>query len=73
RRRLVSLHEVTGMEGEVVTMQEIFRFQRISVDAEGNIIGEFRATGIRPKFAEEMKTKGIELPTEMFAPDRALG
>ena len=42
-------------------------------DAEGNIIGEFRATGIRPKFAEDMKTKGIELPTEMFAPDRALG
>ena len=73
RRRLVSLHELTGMEGDVVTMQEIFRFNRISTDKEGQIHGEFRATGIRPKFAEELETRGIRLPEDLFRPDRVLG
>jgi pilus assembly protein CpaF len=73
RRRMVSLHEITGMEGEVVTMQEIFMFKRLSTDAEGNIDGEYRATGIRPKFMEELEPRGITLPTEIFTPNRKLG
>jgi pilus assembly protein CpaF len=71
-RRMVSLHEITGMEGDVVTMQEIFRYQRISTDAEGKINGEFRATGIRPKFIEKFMTHGIKVDDNMFAPDRKM-
>jgi pilus assembly protein CpaF len=73
RRRLVSLQEITGMEGEVVTMQEIFRFRRLATDAQGRIRGEFRATGIRPKFANELELRGVHLSSVMFSPDRALG
>lgn len=73
RRRLVSLHEVTGMEGEVVTMQEVFRFKRTATDAEGMITGEYRATGVRPKFTEQFETRGIELSYDIFSPDRVLG
>ncbi|MDX1486486.1 MAG: CpaF family protein [Alphaproteobacteria bacterium] len=72
-RRFVSLHEITGMEGDVVSMQEIFAFHRISTDEDGKIHGEFRCTGIRPKFSEEFKTRGIEVDEDMFAPDRILG
>ncbi len=73
RRRLVSLQEITGMEGEVITMQEIFRFRRLATDAQGRIRGEFRATGIRPKFFTELDVRGIHLSAGMFSPDRALG
>jgi pilus assembly protein CpaF len=73
RRRLVSLQEITGMEGDVVTMQEIFRFKRLSTDAQGRIRGEFRATGIRPKFFTELETRGIHLSAGIFSPDRPLG
>ncbi len=72
-RRLVSLHEITGMEGDVVSMQEVFVFRRLSTDSEGKISGEFRCTGIRPKFAREFESRGIEVDEEMFAPDRLLG
>ncbi|MEE9139685.1 MAG: CpaF family protein [Alphaproteobacteria bacterium] len=73
KRRLVSLHEITGMEGEVITMQEIFRFVRLKTDADGKIHGEFRATGIRPKFMEQLATRGIELSADLFAPNKVLG
>ncbi len=73
RRRLVSLNEITGMEGDVVTMQEIFRFKRLSTDPDGTIHGEFVATGIRPKFIDEFETRGIEISADMFTPNRALG
>ncbi len=72
-RRLVSLHEITGMEGDVVSMQEVFVFRRLSTDSEGKISGEFRCTGIRPKFAGEFESRGIEVDEQMFAPDRILG
>jgi pilus assembly protein CpaF len=72
-RRLVSFYELTGMEGDVVTMQEIFHFKRLSTDKEGRIHGEFRATGIRPQFMEEILTRGVEVPVEIFSPDRPLG
>lgn len=66
RRRLTSLQEVTGLEGEVVTMQEIFTFERNGIDDEGKVIGEVIPTGLRPKFAEKLKLAGIELPANLF-------
>ena len=67
-RRLTSVSEITGMEGPVVQMQEIFKFVRIGTDPDGTIIGEFRATGVRPKFLDEIKSHGIEIPSEYFDP-----
>ena len=73
RRRLVSLQEITGMESEVITMQEIFRFKRISTDDTGKIQGHFVATGIRPKFMQEFETRGIHVSPGIFDPNRILG
>jgi pilus assembly protein CpaF len=61
-RRIVSISEITGMEGEMITMQEIFLFERTGVDASGKVIGRFRTTGIRPRFAERLKQYGMQLP-----------
>jgi len=61
-RRIVSISEITGMEGETITMQEIFQFERTGVDASGKVIGRFRTTGIRPRFAERLKQYGMQLP-----------
>jgi pilus assembly protein CpaF len=66
RRRLVSLQEITGMEGEVITMQEIFSFERKGVDPDGMVLGEIVPTGLRPRFTEKLKMAGIELPTKLF-------
>jgi hypothetical protein len=60
RRRLLSLQEVTGMEGDVVTMQEIFTFERRGIDGNGNVLGSIEATGLRPSFAEKVRLAGIE-------------
>jgi pilus assembly protein CpaF len=65
-RRLVSLQEITGMEGEVVTMQEIFTFARLGVDEDGKVIGELVPTGLRPQFAEKLRLAGIDLPADLF-------
>jgi pilus assembly protein CpaF len=61
-RRIVSLSEITGMEGEMITMQEIFLFERTGTDSMGKVIGKFRTTGIRPRFAERLKQYGMSLP-----------
>ena len=61
-RRIVSISEVTGMEGEMITMQEIFQFERTGVDAAGKVLGRFRTTGIRPRFAERLRQYGMQLP-----------
>lgn len=61
-RRVVSIYEITGMEGEMITMQEIFLFERTGVDAAGKVVGRFRTTGIRPRFAERLKQYGMQLP-----------
>ncbi len=66
-RRLISISEVVGMEGDVITMQDIFVFERQGIDENGKVIGQFKATGIRPRFAEQLKTCGIDLPTAMFS------
>jgi pilus assembly protein CpaF len=68
RRRLTSLQEVTGMEGDIVTMQEIFKFDRHGIDEDGNVIGSLTATGIRPSFAEKLRLSGIEFDIDMFEP-----
>jgi pilus assembly protein CpaF len=65
-RKMVSVQEVSGMEGEVVTMQEIFTFEQTGVDQNGKVKGRFRATGIRPKFAEKFQAMGIQVPHELF-------
>jgi pilus assembly protein CpaF len=61
-RRVVSISEITGMEGETITTQEIFQFERTGIDPNGKVIGRFRTTGIRPRFAERFKQYGMELP-----------
>ena len=69
RRKVVSLSELTGMEGEVVTMQEIFRFRQTGVSADGQVIGKFEATGIRPRFLDQVMSHGINLSADLFRPD----
>ena len=68
RRKLVSLQEIAGMEGEIVTMQEIFKFDRRGIDEEGTVLGELVPTGVRPKFAEKLSLAGFELSAELFEP-----
>ncbi|WP_313804983.1 CpaF family protein [Sphingobium sp.] len=72
RRRLLSLSEITGMEGEVITMQEIFRFKMTGRDENNMVRGHFEATGIRPKFMSELADRGITLPAELFRPDAVI-
>ena len=66
-RRVTSITEVTSMEGEVITLQEIYRFRRRGVAPDGTVVGQFAPTGIRPIFAERLKVAGVELPDSMFA------
>jgi pilus assembly protein CpaF len=72
KRRVVSVQEVTGMEGDVIASNEIFRFHRFSTDGDGAVKGQFEATGVRPKFAENMVSLGVEFPAEMFSANRPL-
>ncbi|MDQ2697151.1 MAG: CpaF family protein [Pseudomonadota bacterium] len=73
KRRLVSLQEINGMEGEIITMSEIFCFQRRGIDKEGRVLGRFRATGVVPKFLERLEQRGIHIPREVFDPERDEG
>ena len=65
-RRITQVAEIVGMEGEVITMQDVFRFRQTGVDEHGNVIGDIVPTGIRPKFAEELSRAGLTLPAELF-------
>ena len=67
-RKLVSLEEITGMEGNVITTQEIFSFQQKSIDENGKIEGEFRFHGVRPRFIDKFNVAGIEIPNDFFNP-----
>ena len=69
-RKLVSLQEVTGMEGDIIAMHEIFRFEQTGVDAEGKVQGHFCATGVRPRFTERLRMFGAPVPDSVFDPDR---
>ncbi|MEM8823274.1 MAG: CpaF family protein [Pseudomonadota bacterium] len=67
-RRMVSITEVTGMEGEVITLQEIFRYERLGLEPDGTIIGRFTATGIRSHYADRFKAWGYDLPSSIYEP-----
>jgi pilus assembly protein CpaF len=71
-RRIVSISEITGMEGEVVQMQEIMKFKKTGTDDDGRIRGEFYATGLRPRFIEEFAEIGIVVPAALFNPGTPL-
>ncbi|MDD1713527.1 MAG: Flp pilus assembly complex ATPase component TadA, partial [Methanoregulaceae archaeon] len=66
-RKVTSIAEITGMEGPVITMQDLFVFERQGYDDNGKVKGKFKPTGIRPKFAERLYGAGIRLPMEMFS------
>src|SRR5688572_19857748 len=65
-RKVTTVSEITGMEGDIITMQDIFVFEKVGLTKEGRVAGRFRATGVRPKVAERLKGHGIHLPTDMF-------
>jgi pilus assembly protein CpaF len=65
-RRVTSITEITGMEGEIITMQDIFLFEKTNVGEDGKVHGRFRATGIRPRCSERLAAAGHRLPPEMF-------
>ena len=65
-RRVTHVAEITGMEGDVVTMQDLFRFEQRGIDSDGRVTGEFRPTGIRPRFADKFEIAGIHLPSDLF-------
>src|SRR5438067_332114 len=69
-RKLVSMQELTGMEGEIITMQEIFVFEQTGVDQDGKVQGNFRAAGVRPRFAERLRMFGAPVAEDTFDPDR---
>ncbi|NBS98505.1 MAG: CpaF family protein, partial [Betaproteobacteria bacterium] len=70
QRKITSIQEITGMEGEIVTMQEIFAYRQTGVDAHGKVIGHFQATGIRPKFADKLRNAGVNLADSLFDPTK---
>jgi pilus assembly protein CpaF len=65
-RRITHISEISGMEGEVVTMQDLFRFEHAGTDADGRVLGQFRSTGIRPRFDERFEMAGISLPSDIY-------
>jgi len=65
-RRVTQISEITGMEGDVITMQDIFVFERTGLNAEGKVVGRFKATGIRPKCAERLASSGMHLTPQLF-------
>jgi len=70
RRKLISLQEITGMEGNIITMQEIFSFQQTQIDPEGNVKGRFKFHGVRPRFIEKFKVAGIRVSQDLFDPSK---
>ncbi len=65
---MVSISEIVGMEGDVITMQEIYTFRRTGVSPQGEVLGHFRPTGVRPRFCERLAVYGFELPPNIFEP-----
>jgi pilus assembly protein CpaF len=65
-RKVVSLSEITGMEGNTVVMQDVFFFEREGIGPDGKVLGRFRATGVRPTFAKKLKVMGVDIPAGVF-------
>jgi len=72
-RKVTAVSEITGMEQEVITMQDIFLFQKTGIAPDGRVRGVFRATGVRPKCSEALATVGCQLPMEMFEHRQQVG
>ena len=72
KRKLISISEITGLEGEVISMQDIFTFRQTGVDTDGTVRGHFQASGVRPRFMERLKARGIALPDALFDPSRRM-
>ena len=72
-RRIVSVSEITGMEEDVICMQEIFRFRRAGRSTDGKVAGSYEATGVRPRFMEVLHARGVDLPSNLFSPGRISG
>ena len=70
KRKVTSIQEITGMEGDIVTMQEIFVFEQTGVAPDGIVLGSFRATGIRPRFIDRLRTRGVAISDDIFDPTR---
>ncbi|WP_086147020.1 CpaF family protein [Janthinobacterium sp. GW458P] len=70
KRKVTSIQEITGMEGDMITMQEIFSFRQTGVGDGGTVLGHFSSTGIRPRFLERLHTFGITVPAQLFEPTR---
>jgi pilus assembly protein CpaF len=70
KRKVMSIQEITGMEGEIITMQEIFGFRQTGVAPDGNVLGHFSATGVRPKFVDRLRAHGVMVPDALFDPSR---
>jgi pilus assembly protein CpaF len=70
RRKVTSISEITGMEGDVITMQDVFTYKQTGVDTDGHVKGYFQASGVRPRFMERLKSRGIVLPETLFDPSR---
>jgi pilus assembly protein CpaF len=69
-RKIISIQEMTGMEGDIITMQEIFSFRQTGLDEQGKVMGIFSSTGIKPRFAEKFRSLNIPLSDDLFDPDR---
>jgi pilus assembly protein CpaF len=68
-RRLTSLQEVNGMEGEIITMSDLFSFERQGLDENGKVLGRLKATGVVPGFYKSLAPRGLTLPIETFEPE----
>ena len=69
-RRVTQVTEITGMEGQIITMQDLFKFTQTGVDSEGRVLGDMTPTGLRPSFAEKFALAGIQLPESVFVARR---
>jgi pilus assembly protein CpaF len=72
KRRVTSIAEITGLEGDIVQMQEIYKFVRTSTSEDGTVHGHFQATGVRPRFLADLLAKGIKIPGSYFDPSQPL-
>ena len=68
--RSTGVSEVTGMEGDIISLQEIFSYEQLGLDQAGKVKGQFKATGIRPKCMERLKARGVQLPADVFNPEK---
>jgi pilus assembly protein CpaF len=71
-RRVIGVTEITGMEGDVITMQDLFLFEKTGIRQDGKVMGRFRATGIRPKCSDRLAASGVRLPADMFEHTKAV-